>query len=264
MFKDGFSGLRGFIMNIRNELLFVILDIFAGLLAFALDPFKLRIKYPEQNEIIFFIVYLILAIVSTFLLVFIFHSLKSLWNRRNKDDFSLLSKGIKVTHKERNDGVNLIITNDTEYNLGNAYLAVKDTEPELEPARREDGTINWLKLLFGASTPDPLSGTEFFWIVDRDYQHRTNIESHRSATSHAIKVESTGQAGFLVDKYSERRLLSQSSQRQTRAIMYFDIGEMTAKIQFGGTKPSGEVLTKVFKLELVYDGKEVKVKRIRE
>lgn len=172
-----------------------------------------------------------------------------------------LVRKITISCDKRSDGIFLDILNGTEYNLENAYLAVKEIEPEPEPARGKNG-INFLKLLWGAPLPDPLSGTELFWVVDGNYQHRTDIESLRSVPSHAIKVESTGEAGFLVDKYSGRRLLTHSSQRPTRAIMYFDIGEITAKIQFGGTKPDGEVLTKIFGLELDYDGKKVGVKRI--
>ncbi len=171
------------------------------------------------------------------------------------------SRGIKVSHGTRSDGINLLITNGTEHNLDNAYLAINWIKPEPEPARGKNG-INYLKLLFGAPLPDPLIGTELFWEIDGDYLNRTIIESKRSTKSHSIKVESTGEAGFWVNKYTERRLLTQPSQRSIRPIIYFDIGEGNAEIQFGGTKPDGNSLVKIFELEYVYDGMEVKVKRI--
>lgn len=174
-------------------------------------------------------------------------------------------KGIVVTYEEKDDGIFLFVTNNTKSDLSNAYLQLNRIEPEPEPALTEDRKIKSpVKLLLGASPPSSLRGVLLMWESNGKYHHRTVIESKQPASSHSIRIESTGEAGFWINPVTDqfsRTLLKKSTKPP---FIYFDVGQVNAEIQFGGTNPKGNVVTKEFELIFDYDGRSVKVKRIYE
>lgn len=199
--------------------------------------------YPLQFAVLFLVTYVFILLTITYLQ-------------------TLPPRGIKVSYEEKDDDIILFLTNNTKNDLSNAYLKVNWMKPEPKPALMDDGTINPVKLLFGASPPTPLNGTLLMWEIEGDYRHRTIIESKRSAKSHILKIESTGEIGFWINNTIGRPLINRSATSSKRSLIYLDEGRVKAEIQFGGTKPDGEVLVKEFELIFDYDGNNVKVKRI--
>ena len=149
-------------------------------------------------------------------------------------------KGIRITYDETVDGVDIYITNNTKSDLNNAYLQVNWIKPEPKPAWIEND-IDPVKMFFGASPPKPHNPISLIWETKGDYQHRTKIESTKSAKSPSVFIEEIGRAGFriepIVDQFS-RTLLKASTKPP---LVYFDEGQIHAEIQFGGTNADNEV-----------------------